>query len=306
MTPEQRAEWDAGMLELAQAFEEERRLHDHEFAKNLRGNFDAFATGFTMGPGAKEGPVADAAHPATDDVQGPSNLDQAMNPGLRATAERLLANGHLRRLAGFASGKSAFLCAHSGAAHRAYTECVAHYFPLAFLHIRKRLAALCEHDPSLRFPFGGLSLYPACTFNLGPFSVCFAHTDGSNYPGMPCTVTPFGAYNAALGGHFILFDFKLFFRFPSGATVALSSAGLRHGNTALAPGDTRYGFTQYCAGSLVRYVAYGFRLVKHVHEAERERIDEDAGEGWEAQLSRFSTWSSLLVDRKRLYDAERL
>lgn len=148
-------------------------------------------------------------------------------------------------------------------------------------------------------------MYPACTFNLGPRSVCFAHTDGSNYPGLPCTVSPFGSYNPALGGHFILFDFKLFFRFPSGATVALSSAGLRHGNTRLAPGDVRYSFTQYCAGALFRYVAYGFRLVGPIPESERERIDAEMGEGWEAQLGRFSTWGSLLVDRKALYERER-
>lgn len=182
---------------------------------------------------------------------------------------------------------------------------VAHYFPLAFLHLRERLAALCKHDPHLVFPFGGLSIYPACTFNLGPYSVCFGHTDGSNYPGMPCTVSPFGPYNAALGGHFVLFDFRLFFKFPSGASVALSSAGLRHGNTALAPGDKRYSFTQYCSGALIRYVSYGFRLVGQFSAEERERIDAEMGEGWEAQLGRFSTWSGLLVDRKRLYEAER-
>ena len=184
-------------------------------------------------------------------------------------------------------------------------EAVAHYFPLAFAHLRDRLKALCEHDPSLRFPFGGISIYPACTFNLGPFSVCFAHTDGSNYPSMPCTITACGPFNPALGGHLILFDLKLFFRFPSGATVALSSAGLRHGNTALAPGDKRYSFTQYCSGGLIRYAAYGFRLVGGIPPAERERIDEEAGEGWEAQLARFSTWSSILVDRKELYKRER-
>ncbi|VDC00368.1 unnamed protein product [Peniophora sp. CBMAI 1063] len=266
MTPEERAEWDSGMADLARAFEEERLAHQDELKKNLRGPFDAFATGFTMGPGAKK----------------PSNLDEAMNAGLRATSERLLAHGQLRRLAGFAS------------------ECVAHYFPLAFLHMRRRLEALCKHDEALRFPFGGLSMYPACTFNLGPYSACFSHTDGSNYPGIPCTVSPFGPYDPARGGHFILFDFKLFFKFRPGTTVALSSAGLRHGNTALAPGDKRYGFTQYCSGALIRYVAYGFRLVGNIPAAVRELIDAEAGEGWQEQLGRFSTWSGLLVDRKKL------
>lgn len=186
------------------------------------------------------------------------------------------------------------------------TEAVAHYFPLAFLHLRERLAALCKHDPSLKFPFGGTSLYPACTFNLGPYSVCFGHTDGSNYPGLPCTVSAFGPFNPANGGHFILFDFKLYFKFAPGTTVLLSSAGLRHGNTRLAPGDRRYSFTQYCSGGLIRYAAYGFRLVGPISSAERERIDAEMGEGWEAQLARLSTWSNLLVDRKTLYNRERM
>ncbi|VDC05140.1 unnamed protein product, partial [Peniophora sp. CBMAI 1063] len=239
-------------------------------AHSTRGDFDAFAAGFTIGPGARK----------------PTNLMDSMTAGLCASAESLLAHGQLRRLAGFAS------------------EIVAHYFPLTFEHIRSRLAAMCKEDSGLQFPFGGISLYPACTFNLGLHSVCFGHTDGSNYPGMPCTISPFGQYNATLGGHFILFDFRLYFKFPSGCTVALSSAGLRHGNTQLAPGDKQYSFTQYCSGGLIRYIAYGFRLVGPIPNAERDRIDAEMGEGWEAQLGRFLTWSSVLVDRKKLYDLE--
>ncbi|KZV59066.1 hypothetical protein PENSPDRAFT_596114, partial [Peniophora sp. CONT] len=191
------------------------------------------------------------------------------------------------RLAGFAS------------------EAVAHYFPLAFMHLRNRMAALCKQDPSLRFPFGGISLYPACTFNLGPYSVCYGHTDGSNYPGLPCTVSAIGSFDPARGGHFVLFVFKIFFKFPSGTTVLLSSAGLHHGNTRLAPGDKRYSFTQYFSGGLICWVAYGFHLVGPISDAERDRVDAEMGEGWEAQLARLLTWSNLLIDRKKLYDHER-
>ena len=52
MSEEERAEWDAGMASLAEAFEEERKAHEGKFGKNLRGEFPAFAAGFTMGPGA--------------------------------------------------------------------------------------------------------------------------------------------------------------------------------------------------------------------------------------------------------------
>lgn len=66
MTAAERAEWDTGLADLARAFEDERSLHEHEFAKNLRGNFDAFAAGFTMGPGSKARPPVLDAHDGTD------------------------------------------------------------------------------------------------------------------------------------------------------------------------------------------------------------------------------------------------
>lgn len=102
-----------------------------------------------------------------------------------------------------------------------------------------------------------------------------------------------------------MFDFKLFFKFPSGTTVLLSSAGLRHGNTRLAGGDKRYSFTQYCSGGLIRWVANGYRLVGPIPDDEREQIDAAMGEGWEAQLERLSNWNNLLRDRRTLYKAER-
>lgn len=49
----ERVEWDSGVADLARAFEEERVRHQDEFERNLRGDFAAFATGFTMGPGSK-------------------------------------------------------------------------------------------------------------------------------------------------------------------------------------------------------------------------------------------------------------
>ena len=52
LTEKERAEWDAGMASLAEAFEEERKRHEDKLGKNLRGDFPAFAAGFTMGPGA--------------------------------------------------------------------------------------------------------------------------------------------------------------------------------------------------------------------------------------------------------------
>ncbi|KZV59711.1 hypothetical protein PENSPDRAFT_594974, partial [Peniophora sp. CONT] len=37
---------------------------------------------------------------------------------------------------------------------------------------------------------------------------------------------------------------------PAGATVLLSSACVKHGNTALGPNDKRFSITQYAVGGL--------------------------------------------------------
>lgn len=66
LTPAEREEWDAGMADLARAFEEERTRHQRDFSNHGRGSFAAFATGFTMGPGCSvRMPAAYVAHVLT-------------------------------------------------------------------------------------------------------------------------------------------------------------------------------------------------------------------------------------------------
>ncbi|KZV58875.1 hypothetical protein PENSPDRAFT_695719 [Peniophora sp. CONT] len=189
----------------------------------------------------------------------------------------------MRRLAGFASAA------------------LAYYFPLVYQHMCERLEALSQHHPDLTFPFGGASAYPTVTFNLGPVSVTFGHNDGTNYAGIPCSITALGVFDANNGGHLILFDLQLYFKFPAGRTVLLSSAGLRHGNTRLATADDRrYSVTQYCQGGLIRWTAYGFRPARPFTDAQKDAMDREVGEGCEAQLGRFSVWKNLPEDREKL------
>ncbi|VDC00034.1 unnamed protein product [Peniophora sp. CBMAI 1063] len=276
LAQEEKLSWEKSMVELAKTLERARAQHADAFAEDGkhfnhdRGVFAAFATGFT----------------ASNGKTGPSNLTYA-HTGHRAVAEELLKDGNMRRVAAFAS------------------EALAYYFPLVYKHLRERLRALCEVHPELRFPFEGLSIYPTVTFNLGPVSVTYGHNDGTNYAGIPCSITALGSFKAEEGGHLVLFDLRLYIKFPAGRTILLSSAGLRHGNTQLAPGDKRYSVTQYCQGSLIRWVAYGFRKSGDFTEAEKNEMDEAASEGWAAQLGRFSTWKSLPEDRKAVVDWER-
>ncbi|VDB96474.1 unnamed protein product [Peniophora sp. CBMAI 1063] len=275
LSEEEKLSWENSMVELAKTLEQARVKHTDAFAEDGkyfdhdRGVFAAFATGFTASNGKTV------------------RIYYVHFIRHRAVAEELLKDGNMRRVAAFAS------------------EALAYYFPLVYKHLRERLRALCEAHPELRFPFEGLSIYPTVTFNLGPVSVTYGHNDGTNYAGIPCSITALGSFKAEEGGHLILFDLRLYIKFPAGRTILLLSAGLRHGNTQLAPGDKRYSVTQYCQGSLIRWVAYGFRKSGDFTAAEKDAMDEAAGEGWAAQLGRFSTWKSLPEDRRAVVDWER-
>ncbi|KZV58977.1 hypothetical protein PENSPDRAFT_596229 [Peniophora sp. CONT] len=105
--------------------------------------------------------------------------------------------------------------------------------------------------PHLCFAFKD-SVLPACTMNLGPQSVSFVHADGGDYPWIPGSIHAFGSYNPQLGGHLIAFDYGFFILFSAGTLSLLSSSGLRHGNTAIQKSETRYSFTQYVSGHLIK------------------------------------------------------
>ncbi|KAI0280857.1 hypothetical protein BC826DRAFT_882625, partial [Russula brevipes] len=152
-------------------------------------------------------------------------------------ANCLMANKNVQRVAGF---------------QKIFTS----YFPLSYHHFRIALNKLHINDPTTNPPFRN-SVYPAACMNAGPQTCYNAHFDTHNYPGAPCAVTAFGHFNPDTGGHFVLYDLKIFFHFPPGATVLLSSVGFKHRNTAISPEETRYSFTQFCPGGLMRWVAYG-------------------------------------------------
>lgn len=173
-------------------------------------------------------------------------------------------------------------------------------FPLAHDHLCRRMRALHEHHPHLRFPFKN-SIYPACTMNLGPQSVSFVHGDGGDYPGLPGSIHSFGNFDANLGGHLIAFDLGFYIPFPSGTLALISSSGMRHGNTPIREFETRYSFTQYVSGHLIKWIAYDFRPSGKVDAMERERLNEERGEGWANQRARLSNFFRLKFDRERVY-----
>ncbi|KAK7025638.1 hypothetical protein R3P38DRAFT_3316381 [Favolaschia claudopus] len=145
------------------------------------------------------------------------------------------------------------------------------------------LRSLFDHDPTLRLNFTN-SILPSVTFNLGPHALGW------------CAITNAGNFDATRSALLYLRELKLVVEFPAGATSFIPSAVVHHGNTPLAPHETRYSITQYAAGGLFRYVQYKFRTAKKVVASggvgSKAALDRAPGERHAAGLSLFSTPSA--------------
>jgi hypothetical protein len=65
----------------------------------------------------------------------------------------------------------------------------------------------------------------------------------------------------------VLWDSRLVIEFPPGSTILISSAVLTHSNVPVASHESRYSFTQYCAGGLFRWVDNGFQTASKYQQA---------------------------------------
>ncbi|PBK63847.1 hypothetical protein ARMSODRAFT_893855, partial [Armillaria solidipes] len=182
------------------------------------------------------------------------------------------------RLAGFAS--SAFAT---------WAPNLFHYYAL---HLRDLLL----HDATLMLNWTH-SIFAAATFNFGPRTPCFRHTDSGNLPFGWCAITALGQFDHRRGGHLVLWDLKLVIDFPPGSTILIPSAILRHLNTNIGWWEKRYSFTQYTAGGLFRWVDYGFRTSEEywgsLNPAEQAAAKQTREERWRMGLGMFSTLDDL-------------
>lgn len=176
-----------------------------------------------------------------------------------------------------------------------HTGQFAFYFPKIFQHYSTNLCALFSRHPYLEHNFAN-SIFPVCTFNASPQSVCLEHVDSANFAGGGCPISSSGSYDPTLGGHLILFDWKVYIEFPPGSTIIIPSSSLAHGNTPVQPGETRVSFTQYCAGGLFRWVGCGFRSLKSCSNRFQARMRAGAVNRWKAALFRFSKVDELHKD----------
>ncbi|KAJ7933153.1 hypothetical protein B0H13DRAFT_1475610, partial [Mycena leptocephala] len=103
------------------------------------------------------------------------------------------------------------------------------------------------------------SIFPSVTFNCGPDTFTFDHCDFLNLSHGLCGVTSGGKYNHKRGGHLYLKQLRLVIEFPSGASMLIPSGCVDHGNTPIQPDETCHSITQYAAGGLFRWAAYGYK-----------------------------------------------
>ncbi len=170
------------------------------------------------------------------------------------------------------------------------------WVPNLFHHYATHLRDLLIHDATLIMNWTH-SIFAAATFNFGPRTLCFRHTDSGNLPFGWCAITALGRFDYRHGGHLVLWDLKLVIDFPPGSTILIPSAILRHSNTNIGRQERRYSFTQYTAGGLFRWVDYGFRTSeeywKSLSAKEQLAAKQMQEERWRMGLGMFSTLEDL-------------
>ncbi|KAJ7853157.1 hypothetical protein B0H14DRAFT_3655328 [Mycena olivaceomarginata] len=220
--------WDEVIKEMERLMKALRRrgrklgIFSAKKESHRRGKFDILNDALTMGPGQRR----------------PGNLLHTRQ--YRRLLHHFLKSKAARRIIGFQSTR---------------------YFPKLWQYMAHTMEGIQENQPTLRRPFEN-SVYPAFSANLGPNTVTFQHCDGHNLAHGVCPITSFGKFNHKIGGHLYMRQLKLAIEFPSGSSVAIMSGAFDHGNAPIMKGETRYSMTQYAAGALFRWSAYGYQTAK--------------------------------------------
>ncbi|KAJ7855766.1 hypothetical protein B0H14DRAFT_2579227 [Mycena olivaceomarginata] len=198
--------------------------------------------------------------------------------------DRLLANPDITRLANFASfpglTSSNFSCVQ--------------FMGASTPQLLRPERCATQNPPPRPFP---KSVFSTATFNFGPRVWTFKPRDVCNLPFGWCAVQSLGDFDAAKGGHLVLWDLQVVVEFPAGALILLPSATVSHSIVPVEGGEERISFTQFTAGGMFRWVENGGRT-----GAELAREDPDQWERvqalketrWETGLSYFSMVDELL------------
>ncbi|KAJ6463597.1 hypothetical protein C8R47DRAFT_992566 [Mycena vitilis] len=208
----------------------------------------------------------------------------------RRLIRRLLRRKSIRRVLGFQSTGLAM------------------YAPKLYGYLCDNLRLLFAHHSELSHNTSN-TILPAASFNCGD-AVTFEHCDLLNLAHGLCPITSAGDYDHRKGGHLYLKQLKLILEFPSGATISIPSGCVDHGNTPIQPGETRFSITQFAAGGLFRWVAYGFQTAKSLLSQQgggaiRDSFDGVPGSRWRWALGLFSKVDELEADRAAVFGSGR-
>lgn len=125
--------------------------------------------------------------------------------------------------------------------------------PKLHRYYSRKLGRLFRNNKKLKRPFPRC-VQCAVSYNLGPKTVCYPHCDFGNLAFGMCSITSLGDFDYKLGGHLVLWEFRLVIQFPPGSTILIPSAVISHSNTTIGEDERRYSFTQYTSGSLFCWV----------------------------------------------------
>lgn len=174
------------------------------------------------------------------------------------------------------------------------------YAPKLYKQYADETEALYAHDPRCQRPFKN-AVFPACTFNLGPRCCSRGHCDSGNVPHGWCAIWALGNYDPKFGGHLVLLEFGLIIQFPPGSLILIPSSTICHGNTPVRPNETRYSFTQYCAGGLLRWVHHGFMPAWLLTDDQHREAYGKKGERWLEAMGKYSVYEELAADYRACF-----
>ncbi|KAJ3720931.1 hypothetical protein C8R42DRAFT_696497 [Lentinula raphanica] len=255
VAPPQTDDWKACVQAATDNLEKERGQcgFTQEQVTHRRGSFPALSTGILYGNGMIE----------------PANVTH--NKKNTAVLNRLINHSAFRRMSGFVTGV------------------MKSWAPRLYSYYESHFEDVLQSDPRLRRIFDN-SVFAAAAFNFGPKTVCFPHVDYGNLPFGWCPIWSLGTYNYHKGGHLVLWDLELVIEFPPGSLIVIPSGILRHSNTNIQRGESRYSFTQYTPGGLFRWVDYGFQTFDLYYAARDEEVKRRR---WKMGVDLFPTLTDL-------------
>ncbi|KAI0038983.1 hypothetical protein FA95DRAFT_1504797 [Auriscalpium vulgare] len=234
-----------------------------------RGNYPTIATGISFGGGQTQ-PSPLALH-GNDDV-----------------IQEIKARPSVRRFAGFMNSTFAF-----GS-------------PKHYKEYERNMQDLLDHDPSLKLPYDN-SIWAATTFNFGPEVYTKIHVDSANYPCGWCSIVALGDFNPKYGGQLILHKARLIIEFPPHSVINILSAVFPHGNISIGQHETRASITQYTAGGIFRWNAYGHRTEARFEAEDPEgkaHMDRNRRQRWRDAVNLFSIYDELGKDIQDAFGIE--